>query len=59
MTELKPCPFCGGEAVYIGTGNNYPKEYWRVMCKKCFASGIYNETKGRARQRWNRRVNNG
>lgn len=19
MTELKPCPFCGGEAVYIGT----------------------------------------
>ena len=33
MAELKPCPFCGGEAhiehEYAGVGHSY------VCCKKC------------------------
>lgn len=34
MTELKPCPFCGGEAKYIK--GSRPK----VMCIKCEAQII-------------------
>ena len=39
MTELKPCPFCGGEAEFIDTdarysGHNY-SVYFKIKCKKC------------------------
>ena len=41
MTELKPCPFCGGKAkIYAtttGTCPNHAKHY--CYCGKCFASG--------------------
>ena len=41
MSELKPCPFCGGEAkIYAtttGTFPNHAKHY--CYCEKCFASG--------------------
>lgn len=32
MNELKPCPFCGGEAVV------YVEDGVRVICKKCGVS---------------------
>lgn len=33
MTNLKPCPFCGGKAkVYQDEAND-----WRVKCEDCFA----------------------
>jgi Lar family restriction alleviation protein len=34
--ELKPCPFCGGEAEVINT-MFYKDKGRRVKCKKCFA----------------------
>lgn len=41
MEELKPCPFCGGDAAIrkIKTGMHYDKrtESWRVECSKCGA----------------------
>ena len=37
MTEaLKPCPFCGGEAV-VKTGHIYMDTAYRVECAKCHA----------------------
>lgn len=45
MDELKPCPFCGGEAK-IMTHESYVPESWRslvgvygVVCTSCRAGG--------------------
>lgn len=56
MTELKPCPFCGGEAV-IGQDEDWYYE-WRVACcnKDCiFYLGKSYETEEEAAAAWNRR----
>lgn len=56
MTEnLKPCPFCGGEArVRIIVDQNF------VECGKCWAHSAHalgcNMTKEEAIKAWNRRV---
>ena len=50
--KLKPCPFCGGEAIIEGCDDTL----WSVICKKCAASIDYNETKQEAIEAWNRRV---
>ena len=34
MTELKPCPFCGGEAE-IAKGRLYVDTTYAVKCKSC------------------------
>lgn len=34
MTELKPCPFCGGAAGFFTESLDYMK----VKCPKCFVS---------------------
>lgn len=53
MPELKPCPFCGGEANYQGFElNNYC-----VYCRRCGSSTRkYYATKEEASEAWNRRV---
>ena len=56
MTELKPCPFCGGMAIEE-ISNYYPTN--RVYCVDCKTTTIYKETIEKARELWNRRVNNG
>lgn len=60
--ELKPCPFCGGNA-YLNCykGTNY---WWEVSCTLCGASVSspkiffpYNkEARNEAIKKWNRRV---
>ena len=53
--ELKPCPFCGGEAEML----NYSETEWIVHCRMC--DGMverWRETKKEAIEQWNRRTNN-
>lgn len=52
MSELKPCPFCGGEAEihrfhvsYTATIPKYEGIAIRVRCKKCFAHSPYKASK--------------
>lgn len=46
MIELKPCPFCGGEAEFVETVPHY-NHY--VQCKKCAAMV------GRTSRQWDSR----
>lgn len=63
MAELKPCPFCGGEAK---TGYAiYDYSRWGVSCQKCGAVvevatwlGVP-DTEQEAIKAWNRRYDNG
>lgn len=66
MIELKPCPFCGGEAEYIERGNQYIgiKETV-VKCKKCHTKQVHKWLKMKFEferieqltiEAWNRRV---
>lgn len=50
--KLKPCPFCGGEAIVDGCDDTL----WSVICEKCNASIDYNETKHDAIIAWNSRI---
>jgi Lar family restriction alleviation protein len=54
MTELKPCPFCGGEAKLI---SEYANAHY-VECKNCWAS-VWRScpTHEEAIEVWNRRAN--
>ena len=54
--ELKPCPFCGGEAEAVkdpcGMG-------YFAVCHKCEIRTLIFLTKEKAVKRWNRRADNG
>ena len=61
MDRLKPCPFCGGDALlshdYEGIGSSY------VRCEKCglesirFIRSFEIASDDRAVEYWNKRVN--
>jgi Lar family restriction alleviation protein len=52
MEELKPCPFCGGEArAYLGS---YAVGW--VQCLECRVITQTYNTKGEAIEMWNTRV---
>lgn len=63
MAELKPCPFCGGDAqlehIHDGFGYSY------VRCKKCgvesvkFIKSFEVSSDKEAVEFWNRRAENG
>lgn len=36
MTELKPCPFCGGKARVIKATNIVGKKVYAVYCQDCY-----------------------
>lgn len=48
--ELKPCPFCGGEASLLG----YPAS--EVQCGECFAAACFSDDPKESVAQWNRRV---
>ena len=55
MDKLKPCPFCGGEAAFLG-------ETQSIKCKQCGGMFIVTsplKTRLEAKEAWNRGVNNG
>lgn len=69
--ELKPCPFCGGEAVIKAFNKNYGFTIW-CQCQKCgartegYCPNTNNEDatidniencKNRSLEQWNRRAN--
>ena len=59
--QLKPCPFCGGEAKLIESNQCLAKAY-TVVCKDKLCRGRSYKcvrAKHTAIEMWNRRVNNG
>lgn len=56
MDELRPCPFCGGEAKLVMV---FPSRYCAVYCKGCLAETTYFKTKELAIEAWNRMANDG
>lgn len=61
MSDLLPCPFCGGEAKYYSRDNNgggfgqNPTDHW-ISCEQCYASmGLFDNRK-EAIAAWNRRA---
>lgn len=50
-TELKPCPFCGGEAKH-----NVAHLWHSIECTRCGASTTWRSTKRGARRLWDRRA---
>lgn len=52
MSELKPCPFCGGEAWLVMGSCGY-----MVECGACHIFGAIRGTKEEAIEAWNRRAN--
>lgn len=54
MTELKPCPFCGGEAVFVG-------DTATIKCKNCGGAFIVTNpliSRLEVKEAWNRRCEN-
>lgn len=55
MTDLLPCPFCGGED--LGVSNGDASDDWcAIYCRECFASGPHNYTDDHASKGWNTRA---
>ena len=56
MSELKPCPFCGGRGEMIEHSfHNLPSSFG-VVCKRCRSqSSQWYDTKEEAADGWNRR----
>jgi len=68
MAELKPCPFCGGEAEekYIKRQRRYRKfvlpditHFVYIKCKLCGMTTAVKETRESAKAAWQRRVSDG
>jgi Lar family restriction alleviation protein len=65
MTELKPCPFCGGIAQVMHYKNAFGKEYSYVECTVCkcesanFMIAAYHCSDDLAVEAWNKRVSDG
>ena len=58
MDELKPCPFCGGEAEYRPVGEFSEKNGY-VRCKNFCCEQYGYSPKKEAIEAWNRRAEDG
>ena len=65
MGELKPCPFCGGEAKIFENGEERKSKYYfvDVLCKDMNCRGCSScleyRNKQEAIEAWNRRATDG
>lgn len=53
MNELKPCPFCSGEAEVLESGHSATFYCW---CDSCETRGNYYNTEAEAIEAWNSRA---
>ena len=59
MTELKPCPFCGGKARIMLEDEHLPDEcFHNIYCTSCGAQ-FWVKSKTEAITVWNRRIERG
>ena len=56
MSELKPCPFCGGEAAVVEVFLYGKVKGYVVGCEKCECESSMYSSKQNAEIAWNRRV---
>lgn len=67
ISELKPCPFCGGKAeLYYERIPGENKGFWaQIICCNCHGrsggtwAGSYNAAERKEVKAWNSRANNG
>ena len=64
MNDLKPCPFCGGEAVISVDPDAVEDTQGRrwaynAVCIRCCATSGLTYTPKKAKEVWNRRADNG
>lgn len=58
--ELKPCPFCGGEAKKQEVKTTILSDtYWGIKCTKCNCGTVGYLNYNYAIKAWNRRANDG
>lgn len=55
MSELLPCPFCGGEAEPFNPFDNADGT-WCVLCSECASATGFEQTEAEAIAAWNTRV---
>ena len=55
ITELKPCPFCGGNILSVF----WEIDMCRIRCKNCSTRGPWEFNEELAVEAWNRRAEDG
>ena len=55
MTDLKPCPFCGGKPQIKYNYVAQKKKQWAVQCR-CGARFFFTDRQYKAIEAWNRRA---
>lgn len=59
-TELKSCPYCGGDDICIEEQEEYHSHgRFFLYCGDCYASGPLRKDSKKAIEAWNRRADNG
>ena len=54
--ELKPCPFCGEEAMIITAESMHDGRLFGIMCSVCHSRGDVYDTEAEAVEAWNSRA---
>lgn len=55
MSDLKPCPFCGGEAETLTAESMHGGYLFGIMCNDCRSRGDVYDTEAEAIAAWNTR----